>query len=103
MNRHRTSGNQQRGREVRQDRQRHCAEASPDRAPRRSRLRVWLLAQIALAGDRAFRADDARAVSSGWQVAVGRAGLIRTYRDPRFDLLAAGKPMPIAERPGLQR
>src|SRR6266446_939538 len=103
MNRHRTSGNQLRGGGVRQDRQRQLAEGRRDHAPRKSRLLAWLLAQIALAGDRAFKADDVLAASSGWQAAAGRAGLSRTYRDPRFDLLGGGMPAPIAELPGHQR
>jgi hypothetical protein len=103
MNRHRTSGNQLRGDGVRQDRRRHFAEARRDRAPRQSRLLTWLLAQLALAGDQAFRVDDALAAARGWQIAVGRAGLTRTYRDPRFDLLAERERVPIAERPVHQR
>jgi hypothetical protein len=87
---------------VRQDRQRHFAEARRDRTLRQSRLLTWLLAQIALAGDRVFRADDALAAARGWQVAVGRAGLTRTYRDPRFDQLAASRG-PMAQLPGHQR
>ena len=41
------------------------------------------------AGDRFFRASDTRAVGYGWQITAGRSGLSRTYRDPRFDLLAS--------------
>jgi len=102
MNRSRTRGNQLLGGGVRQARQRHFAGPRRDRTPRQSRLLATLLGRVALAGDRAFRADDARAASCGWQVAIGRAGLSRTYRDQRFDLLA-GCPEPIAELPGDRR
>ena len=36
-----------------------------------------------------FQAEDARARQHGWQIAVNRGGLGRTYRDPRFDTLTA--------------
>jgi hypothetical protein len=32
-----------------------------------------------------FQAEDARARQHGWQTAVGRGGMTRTYRDPRFN------------------
>jgi hypothetical protein len=35
-----------------------------------------------------FSRDDAAAVRHGWQIDVGPGGLIRTYRDPRFDRFA---------------
>ena len=38
--------------------------------------------------DRLFAADDARARGYGWQITAQRGGLGRSYRDPRFDLLA---------------
>ena len=34
-----------------------------------------------------FQAEDARARQHGWQIAVNRGGLGRTYWDPRFDRL----------------
>jgi DnaJ-class molecular chaperone len=39
-------------------------------------------------GARIFLVDDALAHAHGWQVTAGRSGLSRSYRDPRFDLLA---------------
>ena len=46
---------------------------------------IDLLRRLGLA---AFRTDDEFARQHGWQVAAGRLGLSRTYRDPRFDGLA---------------
>lgn len=37
--------------------------------------------------DQLFQADDVRARQYGWQITTRRAGLTRTYRDPRFDRL----------------
>src|SRR5258708_28855740 len=99
MKRSRTRGNQLLGGGVRQARQRHFAGLRRDRTPRQSRLLATLLGRVALAGDRAFRADDARAASCGWQVAIGRAGLSRTYRDQHVSLLP-GAPETIAARAG---
>lgn len=53
------------------------------------RLWAWLASRIRSAGRRLFLADDARAIASGWQITHGRWGLSRTYRDPRFDMLAS--------------
>jgi hypothetical protein len=47
---------------------------------------VGLLRRV---GQAAFRADDEFARRRGWTVEVGRFGLSRVYRDPRFDLLTA--------------
>ena len=47
-----------------------------------------LARRVRTAGDRLFRASDTRAAGYGWRVTAGRSGLSRTYRDPRFDLLA---------------
>lgn len=38
---------------------------------------------------RLFRASDTEARSHGWTVEARRGGLSRSYRDPRFDALAA--------------
>jgi hypothetical protein len=54
-----------------------------------SRLATWLAGKVQSAGDRMFCADDARAIASGWQITPGKLRLSRTYRDPRFDALAA--------------
>jgi hypothetical protein len=58
-------------------------------SPDHNRLMSWLADKVRSAGDRIFLADDARAIASGWHIAKGRLGLSRTYRDPRFDALAA--------------
>lgn len=66
----------------------HQSQKAPsERDQHRLHIREWLEERIRAAGDRLFRADDARASRLGWQVSVGRSGLNRTYRDPRFDLL----------------
>ena len=57
--------------------------------PSHHRLMTWLADKLRSAGNRIFLADDARAVASGWQITQGKLGLSRTYRDPRFDALAA--------------
>jgi hypothetical protein len=55
----------------------------------RNRLLAWLAGLLRSAGDQLFSADDARAIARGWQIAPGKRGLSRTYRDPRFDALAS--------------
>jgi hypothetical protein len=37
--------------------------------------------------DKLYGPDDACASHYGWQIITGRAGMSRTYRDPRFDRL----------------
>jgi hypothetical protein len=54
-----------------------------------SRLVTWLTGKVRSAGDRMFCAEDTRAIANGWQITRGKLGLSRTYRDPRFDALAA--------------
>jgi hypothetical protein len=54
----------------------------------RSGLLTWLADKVRSVGDWLFRADDAHAIASGWQITPGRSGLSRTYRDPRFNALA---------------
>lgn len=49
------------------------------------RFRTW----IQLIPDRLFGADDLTAIQHGWEIERGRLGLSRTYRDPRFDMLAS--------------
>ena len=49
-----------------------------------SRLRRWVL----WVGERLFAESDEQARRRGWQVTVGRGGLARSYRDPRFDRFA---------------
>jgi hypothetical protein len=51
--------------------------------PTRGTGRLVLL--IRRFGNWLFQAHDARARQHGWQITVGRGGLARTYRDPRFD------------------
>jgi hypothetical protein len=59
-------------------------------------------------GDHLFRAGDARARGYGWEVTSRRRGLSRSYRDPRFDLLAShrygtgpgGRGEPVQPGPG---
>jgi hypothetical protein len=60
-----------------------------------------LAARIRTAADRLFAADDALAQQHGWQVEVGRVGLSRKYRDPRFDGLARKPAADDAETAGL--
>jgi cytochrome c553 len=50
-----------------------------------ARLRATLIA----VAERAFTAADADARQHGWQVTSIQGGLGRSYRDPRFDTLAA--------------
>jgi hypothetical protein len=52
-------------------------------SPARAAGRLALL--IRRFGDWLYQADDARARQYGWQITIGRGGLARTYRDPRFD------------------
>jgi hypothetical protein len=85
MNRHPTSGNQLASYPVAPD-EPHLAGHRDDRDLRCSRLRRWLVTQIASAGDLLFRADDDFAESAGWEVSATHGGLGRTYRDPRFDI-----------------
>lgn len=39
-------------------------------------------------GNRLFAANDEEAAQHGWQITSRQGGLARSYRDPRFDLLA---------------
>ena len=52
-----------------------------------------VLTRIATASNRIgaalFNRSDARARDLGWEVVRSRSGLHRSYRDPRFDRLAA--------------
>ena len=52
---------------------------------------VWGLLQrgSSVIGRKVFRSSDYRAHQHGWQIIPGHGGLSRTYRDPRFDHLAA--------------
>ena len=52
-------------------------------------LRGLLWRGINAIGRKIFRADDRRAHQHGWQIIPRHGGLGRTYRDPRFDYLAA--------------
>jgi hypothetical protein len=52
-------------------------------------LRDLLLRGISVIGGKIFLADDCRARKQGWQIIPRHGGFSRTYRDPRFDLLAA--------------
>lgn len=52
-------------------------------------LRGLLLRGISAIGRKIFLADDCRAREQGWQVIPRHGGFSRTYRDPRFDCLAA--------------
>jgi len=52
-------------------------------SPPRATGRLALL--IRRFGDWLYRADDAFARQHGWQITVLRGGLVRVYRDPRFD------------------
>jgi hypothetical protein len=78
---------------IRPDRRaaRHSQADSPTGGPADggSRLLIWVARRMRSAGDRLFHADDQRAIARGWQVTPGRSGLSRTYRDRRFDGLAA--------------
>jgi DnaJ-class molecular chaperone len=56
-----------------------------DRGGSIARMTRRLALLIRAAGDRLFQAHDERAGQYGWQITVRRAGLARTYRDPRFD------------------
>ena len=85
MNRHPTSGNQLASGPVAPD-EPHVAGHSGERALLGSRLRRWLMTQIASVGDLVFRVDDDFAESNGWAVRTIRGGLGRIYRDPRFDI-----------------
>ena len=40
-----------------------------------------------MVGDRVFAAPDHVAAPHGWQITSRRGGLVRSYRDPRFDTL----------------
>ena len=48
----------------------------------------WLAALPGRLGDRLFAANDTEAYWSDWQITKTHGGLGRSYRDPRFDLLA---------------
>lgn len=48
----------------------------------------WLAAFPARLGDRLFAANDTEAYWHDWQVTKTHGGLGRSYRDPRFGLLA---------------
>lgn len=52
---------------------------------------VWGLLQrgSSTIGKKIFRSSDCQAHQHGWQIIPGHGGLSRTYRDPRFDHLAA--------------
>jgi hypothetical protein len=52
-------------------------------------LRGLLLRGIRAIGRKIFRSSDRRAHQHGWQIIPRHGGLSRTYRDPRFDYLAA--------------
>jgi hypothetical protein len=57
-----------------------------ERTPRSSIVaRIFAVANRV--GDGLFARADARARDRGWAVGRSRAGLRRSYRDPRFDLL----------------
>jgi hypothetical protein len=51
----------------------------------------WRLLQrgTSAIGRKIFRSSDRQAHQHGWQVIPRHGGLSRTYRDPRFDYLAA--------------
>lgn len=93
MNMRQTTGDRMASRPVQRTARYEEAAGPPGEAPSgRGRLLSWLAGRISSAGDRLFRADDKRAIASGWQITPGRSGLSRTYRDPRFDLLARCDP-----------
>lgn len=87
MNKYPTSGNQLAGPRIGHRRER-LTQGGRDRG-RQPRLRRWLECQISSAGDRLFRADDAKAASNGWEAVAGRLGMSRTYRDARFHTRSA--------------
>jgi len=51
-------------------------------------LLSWLAALPGRLGDWLFAANDTEAYWNDWQITKTRGGLGRSYRDPRFDLLA---------------
>jgi hypothetical protein len=52
---------------------------------------LWRLLQrvTSAIGRKIFRSSDCQAHQNGWQMIPRHGGLSRTYRDPRFDYLAA--------------
>jgi len=53
------------------------------------RLPIWITNLLSRLEERIFHKSDARAAERGWEVRRTGRGLGRSYRDPRFDLLAA--------------
>jgi hypothetical protein len=51
-------------------------------------LLSWLAAIPRRLGDRLFVTNDTEAYWRSWQITKTHGGLARTYRDPRFDMLA---------------
>jgi hypothetical protein len=65
----------------------HITDLSGPGNTRRHLVR-WVAGGLRALGDRIFAANDAEARWRGWEITRRRAGLARTYRDPRFNALA---------------